>query len=79
MYKHLAKGFFIIEKDYKPLSILPNDLKLRIHAIDQLETDFVMAKNTEISSVENTINKLHIQSDLHLIYKKNSIMINKRK
>ena len=27
-----------------------------------------MAKNTPISSAENTINKLHIQSNLHLMY-----------
>ena len=44
-------------------------MKLRIHGIDKLETDFFMAKNTEISSVANTINKLHIYYDLYLIYK----------
>ena len=44
-------------------------MKLRIHAMDQLETEFVMAKNTEISYVANTIKKLHIKSDLHLIHK----------
>ena len=49
--------------------MLPNDVKLRVHVIEQLETDFVMAKNTAIYSVPNTIEKLHIQSDLHLIYK----------
>ena len=68
---YLAKGFFIIEKNSKQLIILLNDVKLRVHAIEQLETYFVTAKNTEISSVENTINKLHIQSDFHFIYKKN--------
>ena len=36
--------------------------------IDQLETYFAM-ENTAIYSVANTINKLHIHSDLHLIYK----------
>ena len=56
------------EKDSKQLNSLPNDVKLRIHAIDQLETDFIMAKNTAISSVVNTINKFHIQSNLHFIY-----------
>ena len=44
-------------------------MKLRICAIYQLETYFVMAKTTAISSVSKTINKLHIQSNLHLIYK----------
>ena len=46
-------------------------MKLIIHAIDQLEKYFVMAKNTAISSVANTIKKLHIQYNLHLTYKKN--------
>ena len=46
-------------------------MKLRICAIYQLETYFVMAKTTAISSVSKTINKLHIQSNLHLIYKQN--------
>ena len=36
--------------------------------IDQLETDFVMAKNTAIFSVANTI-KMHIQKNIHFIYK----------
>ena len=30
-----------------------------------------MAKTTAIYSVSNTINKFHIQSNLHFIYKKN--------
>ena len=46
MNNHLEKGLFIIEKDSKHLSILPNDVILRIHEIDQLETDFVMTKKT---------------------------------
>ena len=66
---YLAKGFVIFENNSKQLSSLLNDVKLRIHVIDKLETDFVVAKNTEISSVANTKNKFHIQSDLHLIYK----------
>ena len=47
--------------------MLPNDAKLRIYVIDQLETDYVMAKNTAISSVTNTI-KLHIQTNMHFLY-----------
>ena len=35
--------------------MLPNDMKLRMNVIDQLDIDFVMAKNTAISSVANTI------------------------
>ena len=35
--------------------MLPNNVKLRIYVIDQLEADFFMAKNTAISSVANTI------------------------
>ena len=68
MSYYLSKGFVIIEHTYKQLSIVPNDVKLRIHTIYK-KTDYVNAYYTEISSVENTINKLHIQSDLHLIYK----------
>ena len=70
MNKYIAKGLFIIENNSKQLNILPNDVKLITHAIDKLEIDFVMKKYTAISSVENTIKKLHIQSDLNFIYKK---------
>ena len=44
-------------------------LNKEIHVIKQLETYFVMSKNTAIFSVANTINKLHIQSDLYFIFK----------
>ena len=46
-------------------------MKLRIHVIDKQKTDFVTAKTTEISSVENIIKKLHIQSDFHFVYNQN--------
>ena len=69
--KYLAKWLFIIEKESQKLSILLNEVKLTIHAIDQLETYFVVAKITAISSVSNTIKKLHIHSDLNSIYKQN--------
>ena len=61
MNKYLAKGFYIIEQESKQLIMLPNDAKLRIYMIDQLETYFVMAKNEAILSVSNTIKTLHIQ------------------
>ena len=77
MNNYLEKGFFIIEGNSNQLGIIPNDVKLTIHVIDQLE--FFLIKDTAIYSVANTINKFHIQSDLHLIYKKTFIMINKRK
>ena len=66
---YLSKGFFILEHNSNQLSSILNDLKLRIHEIDQLKIYFVMAKTTAISSVANTINKSHIQSDLYLIYR----------
>ena len=47
--KYLAKGFFIIENESKQLSIPTNDAKLRIHAIDQLEIDFVMEKTQQFT------------------------------
>ena len=52
---YLAKGLFITEKDSKQLSILPNDVKLIIFVINQLETDFVLAKKPAISSAANNI------------------------
>ena len=51
---YLAKLLCIIENDYKQLSMLPNDVKIRIHLIGQLEKYFSMAKNTAISSIANT-------------------------
>ena len=50
---YLAKGFFILEKS-KQLIMLTDDIKLRIHAIEQLETYFFM-KKTAFYSVANTI------------------------
>ena len=49
--------------------MIPNDLKLRIHGIDKLDTDYVIKKNKAISSIENTIKYLHIQKNMHLIYR----------
>ena len=65
------KYFFMMENNSKMLSILPNDVRLRIHTIAQIEKDLVVAKNTAIYSLENTRNKFHIQSNLHSVYKKN--------
>ena len=45
----------MIENDSKQSSMIPNDVKLIIYVIDQLETDLAMAKNTAIPSVANTI------------------------
>ena len=62
---YLAKVFFIIENNSKQLSIHLNDVKLRIHVIEQLETDLVKVKYTAIYSLSNTVKKFHI----HVIYK----------
>ena len=70
MNNYLAKWFVIIEHNYNRLNSLTNDVKLRTHAINQLETDFFMAKKSSISSVANTIKEFHIQSGLNLISKK---------
>ena len=48
--------------------MLPNDVKLRVNVIDQLEIDIVTAKNKEIYSIANTINKLNIQTNMHSLY-----------
>ena len=44
---YLAKGLFIIENNSKQLSSFLNYAKLRIHAIEQIETDFVMKKTQQ--------------------------------
>ena len=49
--------------------MLPNDVKLRMNMINQMDTYFFMSKNKAISAVANTIQKLHIQKNMHLIYK----------
>ena len=72
---YLAKGFVILEQKYKHLISVPNNLKLRIYVIDKHKTDYVMACYTAISSVANTLNKLHIRSNLHTT-NKTYIMIN---
>ena len=64
---YLAKGFYIIIKGSNKSIMIPNDVRLRIILIDQIDTDFVMAKNEAISSVENIIKKLHIQKNMYLI------------
>ena len=66
---YLEKLFYIIGKESKQKSMLPNDVKLVINVIDQLDKYFVMAKNKAFSSVANTIKKLHIQKNMHFIYK----------
>ena len=49
--------------------MLPNDVKLRINVIDQLDIDFVMKENKENFSVANTIKQFRNQKNMHLIYK----------
>ena len=44
MNNYLSKRFYIIEKNSNQLSMLPNYFKLRINLIDQMNTDFFMAK-----------------------------------
>ena len=46
MDTYVEKEFFIIEKDSKKLSILPNDVKLIICVVDQLETGFWGGKHS---------------------------------
>ena len=64
---YFAKTIVIIKHNSKQLSSLKNYAKLIIHAIVQLQTDFIMKKTTGVSSVAKTINKFHLKSDLCLI------------
>ena len=66
---YLSKGFSIIEQNTKQLSLLPNDVKLIINMINQLDTDYVMVNNIAISAVTNTIKQLHIQKNKDIIHK----------
>ena len=66
---YLSKGFSVI-KQKKQLSLLPNDVRLRINMINPLDTDYFMVKNKAIYAVANTIKTLHIQKNIYLIYKK---------
>ena len=50
----LSKVFSIIEQNTKQLSLLENDVKLRIDLINQLDTYYVMVKNKATSAVANT-------------------------
>ena len=58
---YLSKGFSIIEQNTENFILLQNDVKLRTNLTYQLDTDYVMVKNKEISAVENIIKKLYIQ------------------
>ena len=44
---YLEKGFVIVGNNSRQLSSILNDVKLRIHSIDQIETDFVMEKTQQ--------------------------------
>ena len=44
---YLSKGLYIIEKDSKQLSMLPNNMKLKINLIDQMDTYFSWQKTKQ--------------------------------
>ena len=58
----------LLKSNQSKKRILTDDAKLIINVIDQLDTDSVMKKKA-IYPVANTIKKLHIQKNIHLIYK----------
>ena len=68
---YLEKGFVILAHNPKNLSIVPNEAKQIIHAINIHTLDFVMDCYTEIYSVANTKNKLNTLSDLYYGYIQN--------
>ena len=47
MNNYLAKLFYIIEKDSKQKSMLPNDVKLIINMIYKMDKDFVIEKTEQ--------------------------------
>ena len=58
---YLAKGFYIIEKDKNYLSLLPNDVKLRIHLIARC-TKHVRLPLTEKKFVAS-VNRILLQDN----------------
>ena len=66
---YLEKSFYIIENYSKQLSMPPNDVKLRIYVIDQLETYFSWQKNSNFLCSKHH-QKLYIQTNMHLLYQK---------
>ena len=67
--KYLTKRLYITEKDSKQLSMLPNDVELRIYVIDKLETYFIMTKKHSNFLCSKHHLKIHIKKNMHLIYK----------
>ena len=66
---YLEKVLYIIEKGTKQLILLPSDVRLMVNLNNQLDTNYVMAKNKAIFAVSKTIKQLHILKDMHMIYK----------
>ena len=66
---YLSKGLYVIEQKTNQLMLLPNDVKLIINMINQLDTDYVRVKNKAISTVANTMKELHIHKNIQIIYK----------
>ena len=62
---YLEKGFVILAHNPKNLSIVPNEVKQIMHAIDMHDSEYVMSCYTSITYVANTVKKLHIMSDLN--------------
>ena len=62
---YLAKVFVILEHNSTELSIVPNEVKQIMHAIDMHDSEYVMSCYTSITYVANTVKKLHIMSDLN--------------
>ena len=65
---YLAKEFVIFQLKSENLRSVHNKSKQRKHAVNIHKTDFFMAYYTEFYSVENIINKLHIQSGFYYGY-----------
>ena len=76
---YLSKKIYIIERNSKQLSMLPNYLKLGINFIDKLDTDFFMKKNKGTCSVANTIKNYIFRKLCIWFTNKTSIRIYKRK
>ena len=68
MNNYLEKLFYIIAKDSKQLIMLPNDVKLIINVIDQLDTYFFMAKNGGPGRTRESLPVREIVGELTVLY-----------
>ena len=62
---YFSKGFGILEQNSNHLKKIPNLEKQKIHAEETHDPDYVITFNITITSIENNLNRLLLQSSLN--------------